>query len=737
MTDLLKDLNDMQRKAVLHAEGALLILAGAGSGKTRVLAHRIAYILKEGKASPWEILALTFTNKAAEEMRQRVDKLVKHGQGMWVHTFHATGVRILRKHASKLGLESSFNILDSKEQLNLVKECMKELNLDAKRFSPQAILKTISNAKNELINSKKYIPTNYFENKVQEVFEIYEKKKKTASCLDFDDLLFLCIVLFRKYPEVLQEYQQRFKYVLVDEYQDTNYLQYLLVTLLVGRRKNICVVGDDDQSIYRFRGADIRNILEFEKDFPEAVLIKLEENYRSCGNILKAASNIVRNNVYRKDKELWTRNPPGDKIYLYDGEDEWGEARFIAHEIKKIRLDYPQIAVLYRVNAQSRVLEEVCLQEGIAYTIIGSLKFYDRKEIKDITAYLKVLANYRDDLSLKRIINTPRRGIGDKTFQKIAEVANNSGNPILTVLQDNSPSLFTGTAAGKKLKSFIELMSSLDDLKKSLSIKELVQNILTKTGYLEKLKDEGSEESLNRIENLREYLSVANEFDVRYAGSPEDRLVSFLDRISLVSDIDTLPDSSPPVVLMTLHSAKGLEFSAVFMAGMEEKLLPHARSLEDDDIEEERRLCYVGITRAKEKLYFTWAKRRSNYSSETAWTLPSRFIQEISPDLIISSNAFSIDSHTVMTEKAFSGIHTDIHTDEHRQESRPATEKIEQSEQFSQDLWRVKQNIFHSKWGKGIIREVKKLDDDKVLTVFFPQEGEKKIMARYAPIKPS
>ncbi len=725
MTDLLKDLNDRQKKAVLHTEGALLILAGAGSGKTRVLAHRIAHILAEGKASPWEILALTFTNKAAEEMRQRVSKIVQYGQGMWVHTFHATGVRILRKHATKLGLDRSFNILDSKEQLSLVKECMKELNMDIKRFSPQAILKTISNAKNELISAEKYIPTSYFENKVQEVFLMYEKKKKTSSCLDFDDLLLLCVVLFRKYPEVLQEYQQRFKYVLVDEYQDTNYVQYLMVTLLVAQWKNICVVGDDDQSIYRFRGADIRNILEFEKDFPEAVLIKLEENYRSCGNILKAAGNIVRNNVYRKDKELWTRNPAGDKIYLYDGEDEWEEARFIAREIQKIRFDYPQIAVLYRVNAQSRVLEEVFLREGIAYTIIGSLKFYDRKEIKDITAYLKILANYRDDLSLKRIINVPRRGIGDKTLQKIAEVASNSGNPFLTVLQNNSPSLFTGVAAGRKLKSFLDLIGSLDDLKKSLSIKELVENILNATEYVEKLKEEGSEESLSRVDNLMEYLSVAGEFDSRYPGLPEDRLVSFLDRISLVADIDTLPDDGLPVVLMTLHSAKGLEFSAVFMAGMEEKLLPHARSLEDDDIEEERRLCYVGITRAKEKLYLTWAKKRRNYK-EKIFTVPSRFMQEISPDLIISSNAFSINSHMAITEKV-SPIVT---------EDRPVTEKIEPIEQFSQDLWQVNQNIFHGKWGKGIIREVKKLDDDKVLTVFFPQEGEKKIMARYAPIKP-
>ncbi len=770
MADISTGLNDKQREAVLHTEGPLLILAGAGSGKTRVLVHRIAHILQEGKARGGEILALTFTNKAAGEMKKRVEELVGDTRGMWVGTFHATGARILRKHAPRLGVESSFTIIDKTEQQTLVRDCLKELNIDVKKFPPAPILRAISSAKNELKGPGDFVPGGYFEEKVLEVYKLYEEKKRVFYCLDFDDLILLVVRLLKECPGVLEEYRERFKYILVDEYQDTNLSQYMLVSLLASRHQNICVVGDDDQSIYQFRGADIRNILEFEKDFPEAVIIKLEENYRSCGNILQAANCVVQNNASRKPKELWTRRPPGDRLLYCQSADEWEEARYIAGEIRGWRRDGLQSAVLYRINAQSRVLEEVFMREGIPYTLVGALRFYDRKEIKDITAYLKLLANPRDDISLKRIINMPRRGIGDKTISKIEDLA--SGEPLIVSLKREHFWSSLSPTAGNRLSAFVKLITNLREMRAYLPVKEMMDKVLTETGYLEALQQAGGQDAENRMENLQEYMQVAAEFDSLYDGPDEDRLQYFLERVALISDVDNLSDEGPPVLLMTLHSAKGLEFPVVFLAGMEERLFPHARALEEGNLEEERRLCYVGITRARERLYLTRAKRRRVFS-EAMSTQPSRFLAEIPPELIEDVGdpgggrlfgAFD-GGHSHRNSGGY-GNNTPAHTDNSYDASKaappprgtpdaggpacqggfglgaaPGSREAfrviagQKTGEKQQQDWRVGQAIHHSKWGLGHIKEIKDLDGDQVLTVLFPREGVKKIMARYAPIR--
>ncbi len=724
--DITGNLNDKQQEAVHHTEGPLLILAGAGSGKTRVLVHRIAHILHEGKARAGEILALTFTNKAAGEMKRRVEELVGDTRGMWVGTFHASGARILRKHANRLGLESSFTIIDKTEQIALMRDCLKELNIDSKKFPPPAFLRAISGAKNELIEPDKYIPGGYFEEKVLEAYKLYEAKKRLFFCLDFDDLIFLVVKLFQEHPDVLSQYQERFRYILVDEYQDTNLAQYTIISLLASLRQNICVVGDDDQSIYQFRGADIRNILEFEKDFPRATIIKLEENYRSCANILEAANCVVQNNASRKPKKLWTRRPPGDRLIYNETEDEWQEARFIAREIKKWRQDSLQSAVLYRINAQSRVFEEVFLREGIPYTLIGALRFFERKEIKDITAYLKLLVNPRDDISLKRIINVPRRGIGDVTLSKIEALS--SGEPLIITLKKEQFWSSISSTAGKKLSAFVKLITNLREMRAYLPVKEMMEKVLTETGYLQALQQDAGLEAQGRIENLQEYMNVAAEFDSIYEEAEEERLQYFLERIALISDVDNLSDEGPPVLLMTLHSAKGLEFPVVFLAGMEERLFPHARAIDEGNLEEERRLCYVGITRAKERLYLTRAKKRRVFS-EPMYTQPSRFLEEIPPELMEDLTDFG--GRRVFG--ALDGRDAAAPSPGSRGTFQVLPGKVS-DEKPSQD-WRVGQALYHSKWGVGHIKEIKDLDGDQVLTVLFPREGVKKIMARYAPIR--
>ncbi|HHX74086.1 MAG TPA: UvrD-helicase domain-containing protein, partial [Firmicutes bacterium] len=633
MTSYSEHLNEMQRQAVECVEGPLLILAGAGSGKTRAITYRIAYIIEKGLAKPWEILALTFTNKAAEEMRNRVSALVGAVPGMWVSTFHAAAVRILRENAPLLGLTKGFVIYDDTDQLTLIKNIMKDLLIDDARFKPRGLLSVISRAKNDLVDEHRYTEAaaDFYTNTVARVYREYQERLRRQNALDFDDLLLYVVKLFRGHDDVLLRYQEKFKYILIDEYQDTNRVQYEMVLLLAGRHRNICVVGDDDQSIYQFRGADIRNILDFERDWPEAKVVKLEENYRSTGNILAAANHVVKNNTGRKEKTLWTSKPAGDPVVVFAAEDEQHEGRFIAGEIRRLADKYRQFAVLYRTNAQSRALEDAMLRENIAYQIVGGLRFWERKEVKDIIAYLRVLDNPSDEISLLRIINVPRRGIGATTVERLRALAVRSNTTIAHVLP-RAEKAGLGAAPLKKVREFAGLLANLRTMVSYLAVDELVEQVLVHTGYLDGLRAEGTEEARGREENLWELLTVAREF---LQQSEDKTLTAFLTQLALLTDLDTLNEAEgPSVLLMTLHAAKGLEFPVVFLAGMEEGLFPHERSFDTaDGIEEERRLCYVGITRAQELLYLTYAKHRTIFGL-SQYGLPSRFLKELPADTL-------------------------------------------------------------------------------------------------------
>lgn len=702
-TDLIMNLNERQREAVLCTEGPLLILAGAGSGKTRVITHRIAYLIREKGVSPWEILALTFTNKAAEEMKERVERLVGSIRGMWVSTFHAAAARILREHAQRLGFSPAFAIYDGADQLNVVKNVMKTLNMDQTMLRPQAVLGTISQAKNELVGAEAFAEQaeGYYQRNVSRIYSAYQERLKACNAMDFDDLLLQLVRLFRENDDILEYYRQKFRYIMVDEYQDTNRAQYAIIRLLAGEHRNICVVGDDDQAIYRFRGADVRNILDFEKDWPDASVIKLEENYRSTGHILEAAYHVVRNNSARKEKKLWTRQGRGDTVRIFEAEDEYDEARFIAAEIRALTGQYEEFAVLYRTNAQSRVIEEVLIKENIPYQVVGGLRFWERKEIKDLLAYLRVLDNEDDEESLLRIINVPRRGIGQATVERLRSLARSRRISLFKALC-LAEEADLGSAARKKVAAFRELLENLSKMREYLNVAELVEEILLKSGYLQELRAEGTEQAQSREENLREFLTVAQ----RFCRQSEDKsLTAFLTQMALISDLDTLNDEEAPgVLLMTLHSAKGLEFQVVFLAGVEEGLFPHLRSLDTPDgIEEERRLCYVGMTRAKRRLYLTMARRRNLYG-ETMYNLPSRFLQEI-PEAV-------------------------LHREETKWESTPGPG------QTCPESFAAGDTVEHGKWGRGTVISVDVLSDgDIVLTISFPAVGVKKVMARYAPLR--
>ncbi|MDO9574428.1 MAG: DNA helicase PcrA [Candidatus Contubernalis sp.] len=705
--DLFEDLNEKQKEAVTTTEGPLLILAGAGSGKTRVLTCRIAYLLKTGKCRPGQIMALTFTNKAAEEMKDRINRVLQTDLRLWVSTFHAASARILRGAISHLGYENSFVIFDTQDQLNIIKECLRELNLDFKQYIPRKILGIISKAKNDLVDEDQYEQQSgdYFSRKVSEIYQLYQKKLKSSNSLDFDDLLFLTVRLFRERPEILRAYQEQYRFILVDEYQDTNMVQYLLVKMLSEKHRNLCVVGDDDQSIYQFRGADIRNILEFERDYPEAQVIKLEENYRSKANILEAAFHVIKNNQERKPKRLWTQQPPGDKIYYFCGRDEYKEAQYIADEIKKNLDSYNEFAVLYRTNAQSRVFEEIFLRQDIPFTIYGGVRFYERMEIKDILAYLRLVDNPLDNFSLKRIINVPRKGIGKKTIEKLEILALDQNLNLFHSLgrwQESGIGHNTGT----KIEEFTNLIHNLQKMREFLSVRELTEEIIEKTGYLAALEAEGTLESRSRIENLKEMVSAAREFDV----SSEDKsLTAFLTGISLITSSEEVLEEEErdvKVRMMTFHSAKGLEFPVVFMAGMEEGIFPHAMSLDSEQgLEEERRLCYVGCTRAMERLYLTHARQRNLYG-RLVFNAPSCFFKEI-PAELLGDNFFEDDQ--TETENIFI--------------PNPDEE------------WKAGDGLYHSKWGKGEVRSVGSSGADLVLSVLFPSEGTKTILATFAPIK--
>ena len=640
MDAALQALNPRQREAVTATEGPLLVVAGAGSGKTRVLTHRIAYLIAKGIAAPWNILAITFTNKAAREMQERVAQLAgPAASDIWVSTFHAMCVRILRKDIERIGYSRNFTILDSDDQLSVIRNVMKDLNLDTKRFEPKAVQAVISNAKNELLTPEKYEERagDFFQRIVAQVYTQYQKRLKSNNALDFDDLIMQTVELFKAAPEVLEFYQNKFRYIHVDEYQDTNKAQYVLCRMLAEKHRNICVVGDSDQSIYRWRGADITNILNFESDYPDARTILLEQNYRSTANILDAANAVIRNNLGRKPKNLWTDRQGGDKVVVYQADSEHDEAYFIAREIRQSReanrRRYGDHAILYRTNAQSRVIEEVLIKSEIPYQIVGGIRFYERKEIKDVLAYLRLVSNPDDDISLLRIINVPRRGIGDTTVEKLAAESGRRGLSIFRLLADHLDELDITARAKASLSEFRELILNLHAMLEYLSVTELTEKMLEMTEYRLELQRENTLESRSRLENIDEFLSVTQEFEKR---SEDKSLVAFLTDMALISDIDNLStgDEAEPadaVVLMTLHSAKGLEFPVVFIIGMEEGVFPVSRALTDgEELEEERRLAYVGITRAMEKLYLTCARTRMLYG-RLASNKPSRFIEEI-PD---------------------------------------------------------------------------------------------------------
>ncbi|MEC5267751.1 DNA helicase PcrA [Heyndrickxia coagulans] len=733
LTDrILSGLNPEQKEAVKTTEGPLLILAGAGSGKTRVLTRRVAYLMVEKGVNPYNILAITFTNKAAREMKDRIAGIMGGAaEEVWISTFHSMCVRILRRDIDRIGFNRNFSILDATDQLSVIKNLLKEKNLDPKKFDPRAILGKISSAKNELIDFEQYAKQagDFFDQIVSDVYEAYQQRLRKNQSLDFDDLIMMTIQLFKRVPEVLEYYQRKFQYIHVDEYQDTNKSQYTLVKLLASRFQNLCVVGDNDQSIYRWRGADIANILSFEKDYPNAKVILLEQNYRSTKKILQAANKVIENNANRKKKNLWTENDEGQNLVYYRADSEQGEAQFVAGKIKELTASgkrrHSDIAILYRTNAQSRVIEEVLMKSNIAYNIVGGTRFYDRKEIKDILAYLRVIANPDDDLSLARIINVPKRGIGQTSLDKIVRYAADQEVSLFTVLQEID---FIGLSPKitKACREFYELISNFTRMQEYLSVTELVEELLDKSGYRDALKLEKSLEAESRLENIDEFLSVAQEFEKE---NDDKSLVAFLTDLALVADIDRLEEDNAQkdaVVLMTLHAAKGLEFPVVFLIGMEEGIFPHSRSLMDEaEMEEERRLMYVGVTRAQEELYLTNAEVRTLYGRMNINPV-SRFINEIPEELIEDirkEEKDRLDFRQVSRGKT------------ERKEKRPPVVPAWQQNGAGNLSWQVGDKAEHKKWGIGTVVSVKGEGKSAELDIAFPSPvGIKRLLAEFAPI---
>ncbi|WP_342580520.1 DNA helicase PcrA [Ureibacillus sp. FSL W7-1570] len=736
--NLLNGMNPQQQEAVKTTEGPLLIMAGAGSGKTRVLTHRIAYLIVEKQVYPSNILAITFTNKAAREMRERIDALLGSGisENMWVSTFHSMCVRILRRHIDRIGISKNFSILDASDQLTAIKNVFKQLNIDTKQYDPRSVLSAISSAKNECITAEQYKknanPFNPFEKMAGEVYEAYEKTLRKNQSLDFDDLIIMTITLFERVPDVLEYYQNKFQYIHVDEYQDTNHSQYKLVKMLASKFKNICVVGDSDQSIYRWRGADIRNILSFEKDYPNAKVILLEQNYRSTKRILQAANDVISNNESRYPKVLRTENPTGEKIVFYTARDERDEAQFVVKTIKELMetegRTLKDFAILYRTNAQSRAMEEVLVKSNLQYTIVGGTKFYDRKEIKDLLAYLRLIANNDDDLSLARIINEPKRNIGASTFEKIATYAIENDLSIFKALYEVS-SIGLTPRAMNALENFRNLIEGFSKMQDYLSVTELVEEVIEKSGYRAMLEKENTIESQSRLENLEEFLSVTKAFEER---SEDKSLVAFLTDLALIADIDSLDEennSNESIVLMTMHSAKGLEFPVVFIIGMEENIFPHSRSIGvKEELEEERRLAYVGITRAEERLYLTCASFRTLFGRPNS-NPPSRFIDEISEDILDAksfSSEYREDRLPFGQKKTSNNARMNV-----QPKAKFATPQRTGGEQMQ---WKVGDKAIHGKWGTGVVVSVKGEGDDLELDIAFPDKGIKRLLAKFAPI---
>lgn len=752
---LLKGMNPKQAEAVLATEGPLLIMAGAGSGKTRVLTHRMAYLLEEKRVNPWNILAITFTNKAAKEMKERVIRLVgTPGNDMWVSTFHSMCVRILRREGEQIGYSRSFTICDQSETETLMKRIVKEKNLDVKKFEPKMILNKISTAKNELLSPKEYgnMAGNYFDNIVADCYTAYQHSLQNAQSMDFDDLIMKTVMLFREHPETLEYYQNKFHYIHVDEYQDTNYAQYELVKLLAQKFQNLCVVGDADQSIYGWRGADMTNIMNFEKDYPKAKVVLLEQNYRSTQRILKAANEVIQNNVNRKDKSLWTDNPEGEAITYYRAQSEHDEARFIVSTMQRMVRDknrnYGDFAVLYRTNAQSRVIEDTLVKSNIPYRMVGGHRFYDRKEIKDVLAYLRLISNPYDDLSFNRIINSPKRGIGAASVDKLRGYADFENLSLLEAAQNAQLSPVTGKAL-KELVQFAQMIKDLAGMAEHLPLTQLVGELLTRSGYLDSLKAEATLEAETRIDNLNEFLSVTQEFEKNSGESVN--LTDFLSDLSLVSDLDNVEEvPQEEVTLMTMHAAKGLEFPIVFIIGMEEGLFPSFRSLLDEgDMEEERRLAYVGITRAEQELFLTNAYSRLLYG-RTQTNAPSRFLEELGEGHLKREEGNALASQQAQPfqtsrwrnkndryERAFSQTYTPASSTPASSTPTQPTQSISQTGDSGADKlsWKAGDKASHKKWGIGTVVQTSGEGDGLTLDIAFPNVGIKRLLASFAPIE--
>lgn len=759
-------LNEPQREAVYHTDGPLLILAGAGSGKTRVLTHRIAYLIGERGVNPWNILAITFTNKAAEEMRQRVDNLVGFGaESVWVSTFHSACVRILRRFIDRLGYENHFTIYDTDDQKTLIKEVCRKVDVDTKVFKERSLLSAISSAKNEMILPDEFelnAGGDFAKMKIAKVYREYEAQMRANNALDFDDLLVKTVQLLQTQPDVLESYQERFRYIMVDEYQDTNTVQFQLVSLLAGKYKNLCVVGDDDQSIYKFRGANIRNILDFEHEFPDAKVIKLEQNYRSTGNILNAANSVIANNRGRKEKSLWTENGEGELIRLRQFDTAFDEADFIGEDIKSaVRQggSYNDSAVLYRTNAQSRLLEEKFIAMNIPYKIVGGVNFYARREIKDLLAYLKTIDNGRDDVAVRRIINVPKRGIGLTTINRIQESATERGIGFYEALL--APELIAGVGrSATKLDSFAALIEYFKTLAEEMNITDLLQEVIEKTGYVESLENEDKEEAKTRKENIDELISKAATYEESCQDKDEKATLSgFLEEVALVADIDSLDEDQEYVVLMTLHSAKGLEFPRVYLAGMEDGLFPGYMSInagDREELEEERRLCYVGITRAEQELTLTSARRRMVHG-ETQYNPMSRFVKEIPRELLDTGNKKFTQETEIPAQQntyarareafraqAFTGALGGMTPAKNQGVGKPLTgsqalASLQKGSQLAAGGngplgYEVGDRVRHVKFGEGTVTDIKEGGRDHEVTIEFDSVGTRKMFAKFAKL---
>lgn len=756
MNPLLNGMNDKQAEAVQATEGPLLIMAGAGSGKTRVLTHRIAYLIDEKMVNPWNILAITFTNKAAREMRERAMKLNPATQDTLIATFHSMCVRILRRDADHIGYNRNFTIVDPGEQRTLMKRILKNLNIDSKKWNERAILGTISNAKNDLLDEVAYEQQagDIYTQTVARCYKAYQAELRQSESMDFDDLIMLTLKLFDNNPDVLAYYQQRYQYIHVDEYQDTNHAQYQLVKLLASRFKNICVVGDADQSIYGWRGADMQNILDFEKDYPEAKVVLLEENYRSTKTILQAANDVIKNNKKRRPKKLWTQNADGEQIVYYRAGNEQEEAVFVASTIDNIVREtgknFKDFAVLYRTNAQSRTIEEALLKSNIPYTMVGGTKFYSRKEIRDVIAYLNVIANPADNISFERIVNEPKRGVGPGTVEKLRVFANSNGQSLLAAAGDMLlPIRGKAAAALNDLSATLfQLRNQLDDM----TLTELVEAVLDRTGYLQSLQMQNTLESQSRIENIEEFLSVTKTSDEANAENSDEtgleRLGRFLNDLALIADTDDGERETAEVTLMTLHAAKGLEFPVVFLIGMEEGVFPLSRASEDpDELEEERRLAYVGITRAEELLFLTNASSRTLYG-RSSHNRPTRFIREIDEKLLQFQgyarpveSSFGVRYSGEKTSQFGQGMSLQQALQARKASNRPQPTASalpfgrNASASHSSVDWKVGDTVHHRKWGDGVVLEVSGSGQTQELKINFPDIGLKKVLASVAPIE--